>query len=543
MQPDTSPVSRDSIAHLSSSLTAALRLWNARLQQTGTLTIREFLDGIAEIFYAQLVLWWEAPPDGNLILKESGGPFRGQHFGKMIERGQPLAGQSLIQGKPILLPRLNLTSDSGRKEISRRLPRAQSGMAFPVSYAGQVIGAIEIWNPRDGTPFTVDYLKVCQELLDWLPPYIAGIVAQEHREAASRMNQRFIALSLAFAASPDLKSLVSQIAQEAKSLLTCEEAALLLHDENTQTLYDPGGRISKRVPLSEGIVGTVFWKGSPIIASPVSSHPNYIPGVDALFPIYTRELVAAPLTTTDRVIGVLVAYNKSGGRFSERDLETVTPFAGLATVAIENQIQRLSIRQNFINSIEALVQALEAKDPETRGHSVRVRNYAMAIGRQVIRDPDLLQALDLSALLHDIGKIGMRDDVLFKPGALTDEEWKHIKDHPLRGIRILEPLIRETAILHGVQFHHERWDGSGYPEGLKGDEIPIFARIIAVADTFDALTADRPYRKGDDPMTVLAYLRKNSGVHFDPRMVDALARSLDRGEIEVRLEKSSESPG
>jgi HD-GYP domain-containing protein (c-di-GMP phosphodiesterase class II) len=531
MQSDRPSVPPNTGGEPSPALFPILRRWNALLSQSGVLSPREFLDGIAELFYADLALWWEPAPDGSLVVKEAGGHLPGQHLAKTLGRAQPLAGRSLVHGKPVILSRLELGTDSERKEITRRLPRARSGLAFPVSMAGAFVAVIEVWNRRDAVEFTTESLKTVQQLLVWLAPYTASILAQERREAAARVNRRFIALSLGFAEIPDLKTLLTRISEEAKSLLTCEEVGLLLLNDETQVLYDPGGRVDKRVPATEGLIGTAFWSHAPIVAAPVASHPAYLPATDALFPIYTREMIVAPLTSSRKTLGVLVAYNRLGGRFAENDLEDIVPFTALATVAVENQLQRLSIRDHFINSIESLVQALEAKDPETRGHSLRVRDYASAIGKHLLRDPEMLQALEISALLHDIGKIGMRDDVLFKPGTITDEDWAHIKEHPVRGALILEPIIREAVVLDGVRYHHERWDGSGYPEGLRGDEIPLFGRIIAVADTFDALTTDRPYRTGDDTMTVLAYLRKNTATHFDARVVDAFARALDSGEI------------
>jgi HD-GYP domain-containing protein (c-di-GMP phosphodiesterase class II) len=527
------PPTQDTAAEPSSGLAQVLRRWNVLIAQNGALSPRELVDGIADIFYADLVVWWQQAPEGGLVVKVAGGPSSGQHLAKTLGRGRPLAGEAVLHGKPVLLNRVELAADSARKEIMGRLPRARSGIAFPVFAEGQAIGAIEIWNRRDSLLFTVDSLKTTEELLGWLPPYLSGIFAQERLVEAQNMNQRFIALSLAFAEMPDLKSLLGRICEEAQSLLACEQVALLIHNEETQDLYDPTGRVQKRVPSGEGLIGTAFWNRTPIVAAPVASYPGYIPGTDALFQTYTREMLVAPLTISGKTLGVLVAYNRITNRFSDADLEDIAPFTSLAAVAIEDQLQRISVRNTFINSIESLVQALEAKDPETRGHSLRVRYYATAIGKNLLRDPELIQALELSALLHDIGKIGMRDDVLFKPGSVTDEEYAHIKQHPLAGARILEPLIREPAVLDGVKYHHERWDGSGYPSGLKGDEIPLFGRIIAVADTFDALTSDRPYRKGDDPFAVLAYLRKHSGSHFDPRVVDAFANALNSGAISV----------
>ena len=196
--------------------------------------------------------------------------------------------------------------------------------------------------------------------------------------------------------------------------------------------------------------------------------------------------------------------------------------------------QARRLEQMFLASIQSLADALEVKDRYTRGHSVRVSQYAAAVARALELDPDVVRQIELGGHVHDIGKIGVREEVLNKPGALTDEEYEHIMTHPVVGWRILSPLLAEAPlILNIVRSHHERFDGRGIPDGLAATAIPLEARIAAVADSFDAMTSGRPYRR-DRQMTTgaaIAELERCRGTQFDPDVVQAFVRAVREGAI------------
>lgn len=168
--------------------------------------------------------------------------------------------------------------------------------------------------------------------------------------------------------------------------------------------------------------------------------------------------------------------------------------------------------------------ALDARDQETEGHSTRVSRLTCLLGEEIGLSGHQLKALERGALLHDIGKIGIKDEILHKPGKLTDEDWQAMRIHPDIGARIVEgiPFLQDT--LPVIRYHHERWDGSGYPVGLKNQEIPIQARIFAVADVFDALTSKRAYRNKSSAEDAIQYLKEQSGILFDPLIVEALTK-------------------
>jgi response regulator RpfG family c-di-GMP phosphodiesterase len=188
----------------------------------------------------------------------------------------------------------------------------------------------------------------------------------------------------------------------------------------------------------------------------------------------------------------------------------------------------------FLASIQSLADALEVKDPYTHGHSLRVSNYSVAIARAIGLSDEMVQQIEIGGRVHDIGKIGVREAILNKAGPLTADEYQHIMTHPTVGWRILAPLLREMPMsLNIVRWHHERYDGSGAPDRLVSDAIPLEARIVAVADTFDAMTSIRPYRPGVPLDDTLAELRRCSGAQFDPVCVGAFLEAYEAGAIEL----------
>jgi len=183
------------------------------------------------------------------------------------------------------------------------------------------------------------------------------------------------------------------------------------------------------------------------------------------------------------------------------------------------------IRTSFLNAVTALAYALEAKDIYTSGHSQRVTKISVAIAGELGMPQDSVDKIRLAGLVHDIGKIGIRESVLNKPAPLTDEEFRHIRSHCQAGEHILTPIVEDREILRAVRHHHERYDGMGYPDGLKGEQIPLGAKILSVADAFDAMTSERPYRSAMSAQDACAEIERCKGTQFAPRVADAFFRS------------------
>jgi putative nucleotidyltransferase with HDIG domain len=215
------------------------------------------------------------------------------------------------------------------------------------------------------------------------------------------------------------------------------------------------------------------------------------------------------------------------------------------STAVENL--KRAARENhelFINSIRALAAAIDAKDPYTRGHSERVARYSSLVAKEMGLPIEDVRRVRLSALLHDVGKIGIDDRIIRKPTALTEEEFEIMKTHPAKGAAIMEAIPQLHDVIPGMKHHHERWEGGGYPDGLSGEEIPLQARIVSVADTFDAMTTTRPYQRAMDLRFVFQRLRDLAGNRFDPVVVDALIQSYEKGELVpiAREEAPAEAP-
>jgi HD-GYP domain-containing protein (c-di-GMP phosphodiesterase class II) len=237
----------------------------------------------------------------------------------------------------------------------------------------------------------------------------------------------------------------------------------------------------------------------------------------------TRAMTDGQYGTSVEVSGTAEIADLSEN-FNRMSTSIRDAFEKVQKAARENQ-------ELFIASIRALAAAIDAKDPYTRGHSERVARYSSAIAKEMGLAPDEVRKTRLSALLHDVGKIGIDDRIIRKPTALTDEEFELMKAHPAKGAAIMEAIPQMADIIPGMKYHHEKWEGGGYPDGLKGEEIPLQARIVAVADAFDAMTTTRPYQKAMEVTYVLARLRELVHKRFNVDVVEALVRSHAKGEL------------
>ena len=235
----------------------------------------------------------------------------------------------------------------------------------------------------------------------------------------------------------------------------------------------------------------------------------------------------APMLVRDKSIGIIAVGSSRGVEgYSKDDLEMFKNFAAQAAVSIENTQLYERLQDTYLGAIGSLAAAIEARDPYTVGHSARVTQYAVAIAESMGLNGDEVEEIRLAGLLHDLGKIGVPDNILNKPGRLSEEEYSAIKMHPALSMRIIEPLPQLGNIIPIIYHHHERFDGNGYIEGKAGEKIPLGARIIAVADSFEAMTSDRPYRSALSRGEAIAELMANSGSQFDPRVVDHFLKLL-----------------
>ncbi|MBE3519056.1 MAG: PocR ligand-binding domain-containing protein [Firmicutes bacterium] len=242
-------------------------------------------------------------------------------------------------------------------------------------------------------------------------------------------------------------------------------------------------------------------------------------------PAKRRRAVALPLMVRGRVTGMLTLEGRcADAGFAEDEIAFLTEMGTSLGLALENARQYSSLREYYLSVVRALASAIEAKDVYTRGHSLRVARWARACARVLGLGADEQEEVYLAGLLHDLGKVGIRESVLLKPGCLDEQERKEMQGHPVLGARILEPAKFSDAVIEAVRHHHEDYCGGGYPAGLVGEEIPLFARIIRVADAYDAMTWGRPYREALSADAARQELRRCAGRQFDPRVVEAFLR-------------------
>lgn len=331
-------------------------------------------------------------------------------------------------------------------------------------------------------------------------------------------------------------SRVRELAMKATcKLLACEGATLYLVDHEKNELYFETivGSVRTeqlkeiRLKIDEcSLAGTVALKRKPIVVNNVEEEARHDKRADQKNSFRTRSMVCVPVDSRGRLLGVLQAINRNDGPFDEADQRLLATLSNQVAIAVENAQLYENVKNQFHETIFAMATAIEAKDRYTGGHTKRVALFSELIAKHMGLTKDEIHEVRLSAILHDIGKIGIDDKVLKKDAPLDKEEWEHMKQHPEMGYRILAHVKSMRSITDGMRFHHERPDGLGYPLGLKGEEIPMIARIISVADTFDAMTSNRPYRKGLDYDVAYEEIVKYRGTQFDEKVVDAFIKAF-----------------
>ena len=275
------------------------------------------------------------------------------------------------------------------------------------------------------------------------------------------------------------------------------------------------------------MTGTAAARREPLLI-PDADRCEFAVQIPGTSPI-DESMVAVPLLYGARAIGVIVISKLGLNQFDESDVRLLEVLAGHASVAIENARLLETMRrkadgleEDFLSTVEALANALEARDQETSSHARAITDLALAVGEELKFDPTRLKRLELGALMHDIGKIGIPTDILTKQGPLTPEEYRIVKQHPELGERILAPIARLADVREVVRHCHEHWDGRGYPDGLSGTDI------ILVVDAYHAMTTDRPYRSRLPEHEARARLREGAGSQFDPTIVDTFVGLLER---------------
>lgn len=332
----------------------------------------------------------------------------------------------------------------------------------------------------------------------------------------------------------DLENILQTIVKITVDIMSVEKCGIRLYDEkNDQLTLEAYYGLSKEYVQKAKKVSPnktlfdVVRIGEPFIISDLSKVEEIeIDG--SLIKEGLQSAFSMPLFAKDKVLGTIIICSTKPHYYTDEEKVIYTALANQAAITIENARLYDNLQQAYLETIRALIGAIEAKDSYTKGHAERVSSYSLAIGAELNLEKEFLDNLEVAAILHDIGKIGIPEQVLSKPGRLTNEEFNIMKNHPLRGREILQPVKFSQEIIEGVYCHHERLDGKGYPNGLMHEQIPLVARILAVADAFDAMTSTRPYRSYLSYQHALNELVRCSGSQFDPSIVEAFHKVWEK---------------
>jgi HD-GYP domain-containing protein (c-di-GMP phosphodiesterase class II) len=343
-----------------------------------------------------------------------------------------------------------------------------------------------------------------------------------------------------------VEALFDSIVQAILEVSGGDRAAILMRNKETNTVdmvtvRTKDGKASGEVKVSRSVVNDVLEKGISSFTDDAMADDRYVGG-ESIVRQRIRSVMCAPMRTTEEILGVLYVDSQMAREFSEAELELLAAVGNQAGIALHRAKLMQEVERLFLDVMKAIASIIDAKDGYTHKHSERVSAFGVRLAEHLGFDADARAVVELSGLLHDVGKIGVPDAILNKPGKLTDAEFKEMRLHPLHGARILSNINSQkvVSLLPGVKYHHERWDGKGYPEGLKGEEIPLLGRVLGVADFLDALTSDRSYRKGLPLEEALQMVKDLEGQAFDPVIVKAAVELHEKGELAL---PSTPNPG
>ncbi|MEW6007708.1 MAG: GAF domain-containing protein [bacterium] len=477
----------------------------------------------------------------KLIFKVAKGPMADEVKKFDVPLGEGIAGWVAKEGQPLIVPN-PLEDKRFKRDIAEEIGYLPYNLlCVPLKAKRKVIGVIEVINTLGKEAFTKDD----EELLVSIANQVGVLIenASLFHDLVRKVSEKTVLTEVARTVNSSLNiDRVLEISMKLVSqLMRSEASSLMLLDSSKNELIfkvalgKKGESVKEiRIPLGVGIAGYVAEKGEPLIVPDCSKDPMFFKDADEKSGFKTRSILCVPLRIKDRTIGVAEAINKIGGTFVDEDIELFEAIALQIAIALENASLYKDLEDLFISTVTSLAATIDAKDPYTHGHSQRVCEYSFAIGKEMGLLEDEIKELKLSALLHDIGKIGIDEKILRKPAKLTDDEFLEIKKHPGTGANIIDHIKKLKDICPSIRHHHERFSGGGYPDGLKGENIPLFSRIIAVADTYDAMTSDRPYRKGLEPEVALAEIERCKGSQFDEKCADSFILAYKEGKIKKK---------
>ncbi len=419
--------------------------------------------------------------------------------------GEGLTGHVVETGDPLLL------DDASACEFAVEIPGTanieESIIAVPLHYGSRATGAIVV-SKLGLSQFDEDDLRLLQVLAGHAAVALenARLYEAQRREAESA--KALLEFGRDLAAAEGLERVLERVVEGAAQLISAPHAALWLQDPAS-------GGVVVRASAGDSVSSLGERIGAGMLTDRVEP-----------FVLAEPPSLVAPFVVEGRWGAIAVAAHPDDVKYGRRKLDLLGGLAHQAKLAIANASSFEGLERTFLSTVEALANALEARDEYTSSHARWITDTALLVGQELGLDGETLKRLELGALFHDIGKIGIPNSILLKPGPLTDEERELIETHPALGAKIIAPIDQLQDVCGIVRSCHERWDGAGYPDRKAGEEIPLEARIIFACDAFHAMTTDRPYRSALDPQEALRRLEEAAGSQFDPRVVDVCLRVL-----------------
>jgi HD-GYP domain-containing protein (c-di-GMP phosphodiesterase class II) len=417
----------------------------------------------------------------------------------------------------------------------------KSMMGIPLIKGKRLLGALMIMDSENPQRFNEEELKTATIFGRHAALAIDNAQLFERSNLHLEHERALREIDMAITSSPDLNLTLRIVLYQTRKQLNVDAAAVLSINQASQTLecisrqgFQTELITHEPIRLGEGRAGNAAFERRVFGRAEIES-PNQIP--DRIKLIVAEKFSAyfiAPLVTNNKLLGALEIYHHAPLKINTDWLKFLEALAGQAAIAVDNATMFSDLQRSneelalaYEAAIEGWARALELRDKETEGHTRRVTDMTVRLADVMGIGDEALRHMRRGALLHDIGKMGIPDSILRKPARLTPEEMKIMRQHPAYAYGLLKDISYLREDLDIPYCHHEKWDGTGYPRGLKGEEIPLSARIFAVADVYDALTSDRPYRNGWEPTATIAYIRAESGSHFDPQVVETFLKMMN----------------
>jgi putative nucleotidyltransferase with HDIG domain len=462
-------------------------------------------------------------------------------LGSPIKFGEGAAGRVAETRQPLRIDDYSIWEGQSKLYAGKPI---RAVVEVPMLYRGELIGVLTADEAEDSER---KFTENDERLLSLFASQAAGAIhAARLFEETRRRAEEFTTLyetTHDLAMQQDLSAVMDIITKRATRLLGVPNATIILIDPTLGDMkiaasIGPDLAVGTRRNISDGLAGRVAQSRSPLIIDDYQNWEHRSRLYDAI--PYTA-MMGVPLLYGGNLLGVLDVSDVAPSRrtFNEADVRLLSLFAGQAASAIANaqlfedlKKSNIEILSSYDTTIEGWSRAMDLRDHETEGHTLRVTELTLKLARQMdLNEPELTH-IRRGSLLHDIGKMGIPDAILLKEGSLSEEEWVIMRKHPQFAYEMLSSINYLHDALDIPSNHHEKWDGTGYPRGLKKEEIPLAARIFAVVDVWDAIRSDRPYRKGWDTEKAIDYIKSQSGTHFDPKVVDTFLNLL-QGQLKI----------